>query len=104
LPIMRARAFNHFGPYQDDAFVVASLARQIAEVEVGIQPPTLLVGNLAARRDFSPVGDVVAAYIALAERGTQGSVYNVGSGLARDARLLACASGGCGGARRRAVP
>jgi GDP-4-dehydro-6-deoxy-D-mannose reductase len=83
LPIIRARAFNHFGPYQDDAFVVASLARQIAEIEAGLRPPVLLVGNLAARRDFLPVGDVTAAYLALVERGTPGSVYNVGSGAAR---------------------
>lgn len=83
LPIIRTRAFNHFGPYQGDAFVVASLARQIAEIEAGLRPPTLLVGNLEARRDFLPVGDVAAAYIALAERGTAGSVYNVGSGAAR---------------------
>jgi GDP-4-dehydro-6-deoxy-D-mannose reductase len=83
LPIIRARAFNHFGPYQDDAYVVASLARQIAEIEVGLRPPILLVGNLSARRDFLPVGDVTAAYLALAERGTPGGVYNVGSGAAR---------------------
>jgi len=83
LPIIRARAFNHFGPFQNDAFVVASLARQIAEIEAGIRPATLFVGNLAARRDFLPVGDVVQAYITLAERGTPGSVYNVGSGEAR---------------------
>ena len=83
LPIVRARAFNHFGSFQDDAFVVASLAQQIAEIEAGHRPPILFVGNLAARRDFLPVGDVVRAYIALAERGTPGSIYNVGSGAAR---------------------
>jgi GDP-4-dehydro-6-deoxy-D-mannose reductase len=83
LPIVRARAFNHFGPYQSDAFVVASLARQIAQIEAGLRPPVLLVGNLDARRDFLPVADVAAAYIALAERGAPGGVYNVGSGAAR---------------------
>jgi GDP-4-dehydro-6-deoxy-D-mannose reductase len=83
LPIVRARAFNHFGPYQDDAFVVASLARQIAEIEAGLRPPTLYVGNLAARRDFLPVGDVVQAYIALVIHGRAGGAYNVGSGKAR---------------------
>jgi GDP-4-dehydro-6-deoxy-D-mannose reductase len=83
LPIIRARAFNHFGSFQEDTFVVASLARQIAEIEAGHRPPTVFVGNLEARRDFLPVGDVVSAYVALAERGTPGSVYNVGSGAAR---------------------
>jgi GDP-4-dehydro-6-deoxy-D-mannose reductase len=88
LPIIRARAFNHFGAFQDDAFVVASLAQQIAEIEAGLRPPTLFVGNLAARRDFLPVADVVRAYIALADRGTPGSVYNVGSGAARPISAL----------------
>ncbi|HEY7021419.1 MAG TPA: GDP-mannose 4,6-dehydratase [Ktedonobacterales bacterium] len=83
LPTIRVRAFNHFGSFQDDAFVVASLAQQIAEIEAGRHPPTLFVGNLEARRDFLPVGDVVRAYIALAEHGTPGNVYNVGSGAAR---------------------
>jgi GDP-4-dehydro-6-deoxy-D-mannose reductase len=83
LPIVRARAFNHFGPRQDAVFVVASLARQIAEIEAGLRPPTLYVGNLGARRDFLPVGDVVEAYIALANHGTPGEAYNVGSGVAR---------------------
>lgn len=40
----------------------------------------LEVGNLAARRDFLDVRDVVAAYIALAERGESGEIYNVCSG------------------------
>jgi GDP-4-dehydro-6-deoxy-D-mannose reductase len=83
LPIVRARAFNHFGPFQDDAFVVASLARQIAEIEAGLRPPVIFVGNLAARRDFLPVGDVVQAYIALVTQGRAGHAYNVGSGEAR---------------------
>lgn len=83
LDIVCARAFNHFGPFQTDTFVVASFARQIATVEHQQAAPSLLVGNLATQRDFLPVQDVVAAYCALAEHGRTGEVYNVGSGTPR---------------------
>ena len=38
------------------------------------------VGNLAARRDFTDVRDVVRAYRLLVERGAPGEVYNVCTG------------------------
>jgi len=83
LPIMRVRAFNHFGPRQSDAFVLPGFARQIALIEAGKAEPVVLVGNLQAKRDFLPVRDVVAAYLAVAERGQPGQVDNVRSGKAR---------------------
>lgn len=83
LPILRARAFNQFGPRQSAAFVVASFARQIALIEAGKMEPVLTTGNLQAKRDFLPVEDVVRAYIAIAERGHPGEAYNIGSGQAR---------------------
>ena len=82
LPILRIRAFNHFGPHQSDAFVLPGFARQIALIEAGRADPVVLVGNLQAKRDFLPVEDVVAAYLAVAEHGRPGEVYNVGSGKA----------------------
>lgn len=83
LPIIRVRAFNHFGPRQPATLVIASFARQIALIEAGRAEPVLAVGNLQARRDFLPVEDVVRAYLMLAERGHAGEAYNVGSGQAR---------------------
>ena len=83
LDTIRARPFNHFGPGQSADFVIASFARQIAQMELGIIPPTLQVGNLHSQKDFLPVGDVVKAYIALAESGNAGEAYNIGSGIAR---------------------
>jgi GDP-4-dehydro-6-deoxy-D-mannose reductase len=80
IPVIRVRAFNHFGPGQAQDFVVASFAHQIALMEVGKIEPVLVVGNLQAKRDFLPVEDVVTAYIALAERGHPGEAYNIGSG------------------------
>jgi len=38
------------------------------------------VGNLEPIRDFLHVDDVVDAYLALIERGTPGTCYNVASG------------------------
>jgi nucleoside-diphosphate-sugar epimerase len=69
LDIVRARPFNHFGPGQSADFVIASFARQIAQMEFGLMPPTLLVGNLSSQRDFLSVDDVVRAYIRLADGG-----------------------------------
>jgi GDP-4-dehydro-6-deoxy-D-mannose reductase len=82
LDLVRARPFNHFGPRQSDDFVIPSFARQIALMELGQMEPILRVGNLSARRDFLPVESVVEAYLALAERGRAGEVYNIGSGVA----------------------
>jgi len=83
LPIVRVRPFNHFGPGQAPSYVIADFARQIALAEAGRRDRTLRVGNLAARRDFLPVEDVVRAYLAVAERGRAGQAYNVGSGEGR---------------------
>lgn len=88
LDVIRARAFNHFGPGQRDDFVVASFARQIALIEAAQAEPLLLVGNLSAQRDFLSVGDVVSAYVALAEHGSAGEAYNIGSGVARSIESL----------------
>lgn len=80
LDVVRVRPFTHIGPRQNERFVTAAFARQIARIELGLQPPVVQVGNLAAQRDFTDVRDVVAAYALLAEHGESGEVYNVGSG------------------------
>ncbi|MDJ0850982.1 MAG: GDP-mannose 4,6-dehydratase [Myxococcota bacterium] len=82
LDVVRVRAFNHTGPGQDDRFVLPSFARQAAEIAAGKREPLLRVGNLDSQRDFLDVEDVVAAYVALAERRVPAGVYNVASGRA----------------------
>lgn len=82
LDTVRARPFNHFGPGQRSEFVIASFARQVAQIEAGQVEPILWVGNLKAERDFLTVSDVVRAYLALAAHGRSGEAYNVGSGIA----------------------
>lgn len=83
LDIVMVRAFNHIGPGQSDLFVVSDFCKQVAEIEKGIKEPVIKVGNLASRRDFTDVRDVVRAYALLASSGQKGELYNVGSGDAR---------------------
>lgn len=80
--VVMTRAFNHIGPGQDERFVVASFALQIARIAAG-EEPLLQVGNLEAQRDFLDVRDVAAAYTLLLEtRGDAGAIYNISSGRA----------------------
>jgi GDP-4-dehydro-6-deoxy-D-mannose reductase len=82
------RPFTHIGPRQNERFVTASLARQIARIEQGRQPAVVQVGNLSAQRDFTDVRDIVRAYRLAVEHGEPGQVYNVGSGQAVAIRTL----------------
>ena len=58
---------------------MSALARQVAEVEAGIKP-RVEVGNLDVIRDFTDVRDVVRGYRLLAQNGTPGEIYNLGTG------------------------
>ena len=78
--IVRVRAFNHTGAGQTDRFVASSFARQIAEIEAGLQAPRMRVGNLQSIRDFLDVDDVIRAYIALLQPSVPADIYNVASG------------------------
>lgn len=80
MDIVRARPFNHTGPGQSEDFVVASFAKQIAEIEKEKKKNVVNVGNLKAKRDFTDVRDIVEAYILLMEKGVSGEVYNIGTG------------------------
>jgi GDP-4-dehydro-6-deoxy-D-mannose reductase len=82
LEVLRARPFNHVGPGQGEAFVVAGLARRVVEAELA-GGGDVAVGNLAAARDFTDVRDVVRAYRQLILAGQPGAVYNVCSGTPR---------------------
>ena len=84
--VVLARAFNHIGPRQSPRFAVSDFARQIARIELGLQDPVLMVGNLDVTRDFLDVHEVVGAYRCLLERGRTGEAYNVCSG--QEVRLI----------------
>ncbi len=80
LPIVLVRPFNHTGPRQSSRFVCSNLARQVAEIELGLRPPTVVAGNLDAARDFSDLRDIVRGYFDLLEHGAPGEVYQLCSG------------------------
>ncbi len=86
LRVIRVRPFNHTGPGQSAAFVVAAFARQIARIAAGLQPPVLQVGALDPQRDFLDVRDVCGAYalcLAKADDVPNGAILNLASGGAR---------------------
>ncbi len=78
--IVRTRGFNHTGPRRGEVFVCSNFAKQIVEIEKGIRPPVIKVGNLDAVRDFTDVRDMVRGYWLAATRGEAGEVYNLCSG------------------------
>lgn len=80
LQIIHARPFNHIGPGQGLGFVTSDFGKQIAEIEFGLKPPVIHVGNLESERDFTDVRDIVAAYELILKYGDIGKVYNVCSG------------------------
>ncbi len=88
--VITVRPFNHIGPGQSPNFAVPALAKRIVEADRN-RAPTIPVGNLSARRDFTDVRDVVRAYRLLIESGRPGTVYNVCSG--RDVSIREIADG-----------
>ena len=78
--VVIVRPFNFAGPGQDPGFVCSDFARQIAWAEAGLAAPTIVVGNLEARRDFTDVRDTVRGFAAAARAGANGEAYNVCSG------------------------
>jgi len=78
------RGFNHAGPRRGHVFVTSQFAMQIAEIEKGLKPPLLYVGDLSSKRDLTDVRDVVRAYWLVLEKGKPGEMYNIGSGVTRE--------------------
>ncbi len=82
LDSVRTRGFNHEGPRRGPVFVASDFAKQIADIEKGLRPPVVHVGNLDALRDFTDVRDMVRAYWLALEKCEPGEVYNICSGKA----------------------
>ena len=80
LRICMTRSFSHGGAGQRPGFMIPDFAAGIVKVERG-EADAVSVGNLASRRDFTHVKDMVRAYRLIAEKGKAGEVYNVGSGV-----------------------
>lgn len=81
LEVVAARVFNPIGPGLPTSQAFGRFAADLARP--GPDPVRLVTGDLEARRDFLDARDVARALIALADRGRPGSIYHVGSGVAR---------------------
>ncbi len=74
-----ARSFNHEGAGRGKGFVSRDIINQVILCKrEGINK--IKAGNIMAMRDWSHVKDIVKGYILIAEKGENGSVYNLGSG------------------------
>lgn len=82
LKVYCVRPFNHTGVGQRDSFVLPSFCKQVAEIEKSGRSGVIKVGNLAVKRDFSHVKDIVRAYRMILESKDDTQIYNVGSGKA----------------------
>jgi len=80
LDVVIARPFNHIGPGQGNGFLVADLYDQLLKAgQSGTS--NIMVGNLATRRDYTDVRDIVTAYTELATAGSlTHDTYNIASG------------------------
>ena len=77
--VVFSRSFNHMGPGQQEGFIVADFAKQIALAEKNGEGK-ILHGNLDAKRDYTDVRDIARAYSLLIEKGRPGETYNICSG------------------------
>jgi GDP-4-dehydro-6-deoxy-D-mannose reductase len=87
LRVVRVRAFNQAGPGQSDAYVVGTIARQVAEAERGGAGEAMIqTGNPDSARDFTDVRDTVRAYVSAGE--LPAGIFNVCSGRATSVRTI----------------
>ena len=88
IDVIMVRAFNHIGPNQRLDFAIPDFASQIAEIEINDNQAIIYVGNLNAERDFTDVRDIVKGYRLLLEKGVNGEVYNLGSGISYSMKFI----------------
>jgi len=80
LETVALRYFNVFGPRQDPASQYAAAIPRFINSLIGDNPPTIY-GDGEQTRDFTYVGDVVAANIlAIKASGAKGGIFNIARG------------------------
>lgn len=83
MDIIILRTFNEIGPGMSVRFSVADFCRQFAEcAKSGRKEFTIHTGNANIERDYTDVRDLVRAFLAVAEKGRAGEIYNAGAGRA----------------------
>lgn len=68
------RMGTHSGPRRSDVFFESTVAKQLALIEAGLQPPQIKVGNLSSTRTYQDARDAVRAYYLLALESEKGNV------------------------------
>ncbi len=76
-PAVRIRIFNTTGPGKEGD-VCADLTKRAIEIELGMRPPTLRVGNRTTRRAIVDARDLVRGLWLSTEHCAPGDVYNLG--------------------------
>ncbi len=75
LPVVTVRPFNTYGPRQSARAVIPTIITQ------ALRGPTVQLGNLDTKRDFTYVEDTVRGFLRAAEAGgVEGKTYNLGTG------------------------
>jgi len=85
---IRTRMFTHTGERRGSVFVLSNFAKQIAQIEDGLQEPVVYVGNLDSVRTFADVKDTVRAYWLLVNKCEYGEVYNIGGNVTMTIREM----------------
>jgi GDP-4-dehydro-6-deoxy-D-mannose reductase len=80
IEVIFARSFNHIGTGQKRNFVISAFAKQLVEMEQNGAEQNIKVGNLAPKRDFTHVSDIISAYKIILDKGEAFTRYNVASG------------------------
>jgi GDP-4-dehydro-6-deoxy-D-mannose reductase len=88
MDIVIIRPFHFAGPYQSVRFVLPSMARQIAEIELFDGELVIFAGNLDISRDYTDVRDIARGITLLSPCGKSGEIYNICSGKARTIREM----------------
>lgn len=78
MPSVRIRIFNTTGPSKLGD-VCSDLIRRAVEIEMGLQRPSLMMGNLTTRRAIIDVRDMIRGLWIASEQCEPGEVYNVGA-------------------------
>src|SRR5271163_3908190 len=77
IPTIRVRIFKATGPGKLGD-LCSDLTKRAVEIEMGIRPPSMPVGNLTNRRSIIDVRDLVEALWLSTEHCVIGEVYNLG--------------------------
>lgn len=77
--VLCARIFNLFGPGVSTNLFAGRLQQQISAVKLG-QQSEIKLGSLSAIRDYVSTDEAARQLLLIANQGTQGNIYHIGSG------------------------